>query len=132
MPKRIEVSLSAEQQDELAHVRHRHPKAHMRERAVAVVAVLKVAAGQTLTEVAETCLLIRHEPETIHLWIKQYLAQGPTGWQIRAGRARKTAFSRLTPEQACTEVEAVLQRLPRLVVLTRSRWWLDGLRRAVG
>lgn len=74
---------------ELESVRHQHPKPYMRERAAAV---LKVARGASVTEVAEWGLLIRHEPETVRGWIDQYLHHGLDGWQIRAGRGRKAAF----------------------------------------
>ncbi len=89
MPKRIRVELKAEQQRELEHVRDRHAKPYMRQRAAAV---LKVAAGQWLTTVRETGLLKRHEPETIHGWIDSYLEYGLEGWAIKPGRGRKATF----------------------------------------
>ena len=89
MPKRIHVELTAEQREELIAIRDRHAKAYMRERAAGI---LKVAEGATLTEVAEHGLLKRHEPETVHGWIKQYQAQGLSGLQIKPGRGRKPAF----------------------------------------
>jgi macrodomain Ter protein organizer (MatP/YcbG family) len=89
MPKYIGVELSESQEAELEKVRHQHPKAYMRERAAAV---LKVAAGETVTVVAEKSLLTRHEPETVHHWIKNYLAHGLQGWNIQSGRGRKAAF----------------------------------------
>ena len=70
MPKYIVVELSENQATELETVRHQHPKAFMRERAAAV---LKVAQGETVTAVAEKGLLTRHEPETVHQWIKNVL-----------------------------------------------------------
>src|SRR6476620_4692402 len=90
MPKYIVVELSESQEAELEKTRHQHPKAYMRERAAAV---LKVAKGETVSVVAEKGLLTRHEPETVHQWIKKYLAQGLKGWDIRNGRGRKAAFS---------------------------------------
>ena len=90
MPKYIVVELSENQATELETVRHQHPKAFMRERAAAV---LKVAQGETVTVVAEKGLLTRHEPETVHQWIKKYLAEGLQGWEIQTGRGRKAAFS---------------------------------------
>lgn len=82
MPKRIRVELSAEQAEELRRTRDNHPKAYLRERAAAI---LKVAAGQTLTEVAETGLLRRHEPETVHLWIDKYGSGGIEALLIKPG-----------------------------------------------
>ena len=90
MPKRIRVELNAAQVQELEAMRHQSEKPYLRERAAAV---LKVAAGQTLSEVAETGLLIRHEPETVHAWIKAYLKDGLSAWAIQSGRGRKAAFS---------------------------------------
>jgi len=90
MPKRIRVDLSVAQQQELEQARDSHPKAFIRERAAAV---LKVSSGKTVTEVAEQGLLKRHEPETVHLWIKRYLQAGVKGWQVKPGRGRKGLFS---------------------------------------
>jgi hypothetical protein len=90
MPKIIRVTLTRAQVAELEAVRDRHPKAFLRERAAAV---LKVAAGQTLTDVAEAGLLKRHEPETVHLWIKRYLERGVAGWKVASGCGRKAKFS---------------------------------------
>jgi hypothetical protein len=90
MPKYIVVELSESQERELEKVRHQHTKAYMRERAAAV---LKVAKGERVTTVAEKGLLTRHEPETVHQWIKNYLVHGLQGWDIQSGRGRKAAFS---------------------------------------
>ena len=89
MPKHIVVKLSENQIEELETVRHHHAKPYMRERAAAV---LKVAEGETLTTVAEKGLLTRHEPETVHAWIKTYLEAGLKAWSIQSGRGRKAAF----------------------------------------
>ena len=90
MPKYIRVELSEAQIQELEALRHQSPKPYLRERAAAV---LKVAQGARVTEVAEKGLLIRHEPETVHTWIKSYLKSGLNGWQIQKGRGRKASFS---------------------------------------
>lgn len=90
MPKRIQVTLTENQRQELEQVRHKHTKPYMRERAAAV---LKVADGATVAHVAEQGLLIRHEAETVSGWISTYLTQGLEGWQVKAGRGRKSAFS---------------------------------------
>jgi len=90
MGTRLRVELSAAQVQELARVRDHHPKAYLRERASAI---LKVASGWTAKAVGEQGLLKRHEPETVSLWVKQYLAQGMSGLVIKPGRGRKPAFS---------------------------------------
>ena len=90
MPKRIRVSLNEVQMQELETMRHTAAKPYLRERAAAV---LKVAEGETVTAVAEKGLLIRHEPETVHGWIKDYLKDGLAAWAIGTGRGRKASFS---------------------------------------
>lgn len=90
MPKRIRIELTEAQIQELEATRHQSKTPYLRERAAAV---LKVAQGQLVTEVAEKGLLIRHEPETVHSWIKAYLKDGLAGWVIRSGRGRKAVFS---------------------------------------
>jgi macrodomain Ter protein organizer (MatP/YcbG family) len=89
MPKRVEIHLSGTQQAELVEIRNHHAKPYMRERAAAI---LKVDNGELLTQVAEEGLLKRHEPETVHEWIKNYLQRGVKGLSIKAGRGRKARF----------------------------------------
>lgn len=90
MPKRIRVTLSAAQADELRQARDQHPKGYVRERAAGI---LKVAHGATLTEVGAQGLYRRHEPETVHGWIEQYLAKGLAGLVVKPGSGRKPKFS---------------------------------------
>jgi transposase len=67
----------------------------LRERAASI---LKVAAGQTITEVAEQGLLKRRKHETLRDWLKRYLDEGLEGLRIKAGRGRKAVFSPQKPE----------------------------------
>ena len=90
MARRTEVKLSAEQETELVAVRDRHATPYMRERAAAV---LKVASGGSVRQVALYRLLRVHKPETVSGWIERYLAAGLEGWAIRPGRGRKPGFS---------------------------------------
>lgn len=90
MPKRITIELSQSQQQELKHIRDHHPKPYLCERAAAI---LKIASGYTLTEIAERGLLSRHEPETVHLWVKKYLSSGFEALSIKPGGGRKPKFS---------------------------------------
>lgn len=90
MPRTIRIQLTAAQRQELLHTRGHHVKAYMRERAAAV---LKVADGMLVQQVAETGLLKRHEPETVSGWIGRYFEHGLAGWQIKSGRGRKVKFS---------------------------------------
>jgi hypothetical protein len=90
MTRRTQVKLTAEQEAELMQVRDRHRKPYMRER---VAGVLKVAAGESVNQVALPGLLRPHEPETVSGWIEQYLAEGLAGWSVKPGRGRKPGFS---------------------------------------
>lgn len=90
MPGRKELKLSAAQQAELVKARNRHPKPYVRERAAAI---LKVAAGQSMRQVALQGLTKPHEPETVSGWIKRYLQEGVSGLLVRPGAGRKPVFS---------------------------------------
>ncbi len=90
MPQPFKLTLSETQHAELTVIVTRHPSPYMRERAAAL---LKVADGLSLREVAMKRLLTIHDPDTLKLWITRYLKEGPTGLQIRKGRGRKPAFS---------------------------------------
>src|SRR5687768_7285588 len=89
MPKRITMTLSEAEVSALERMRDEHPKAYLRERAAAL---LKVAKGATVKQVAEQGLLQRHEPETVSEWIRRYQAHGIEGLKMKAGRGRKPAF----------------------------------------
>jgi hypothetical protein len=90
MPPQLEAKLNVEQVRELEKVRDSHPKAYLRERASAI---LKVANGQSARQVGEHGLLKRHEPETVSLWVKRYLAEGLKGLTVKSGLASSPAFS---------------------------------------
>ena len=95
MPSARRIELSAAQKAELEAVRSSHSKAYMRERASAVI---KVAEGQSVRQVAEHGLLKRHEPETVSQWIKVYQQHGLVGWNIKVGRGRKASFFPHAPD----------------------------------
>ena len=90
MPKIIHLNLSAAQQAELEGVRDRHERGYMREKAAAL---LKIAAGQVASQVAQHGLLKAHDPDIVYRWIERYEREGVDGLQVRAGRGRKAAFS---------------------------------------
>jgi len=94
MPKIYRISLTDEQRQELEKARQRHPKPYVRERAAAI---LKVASGLSLRQVAYSGLLKRHTPETVKEWCERYLAEGLSGLTIHSGRGRKPAFSPSEP-----------------------------------
>lgn len=90
MPAPIRITLSDEQRRELERARNTDAKPYVRERAAAI---LKVADGQTVRQVALNGLLKPHEPETVAGWIERYLREGISGLRVRPGAGRKPGFS---------------------------------------
>ena len=90
MAARRALELSNEQRAALERVRDRHPKAHMREKAAAL---LKVADGQTPNAVAKGGLLKARDPDTVYRWLDRYAADGIEGLLVKSGRGRKAVFS---------------------------------------
>lgn len=90
MPKTIRISLTISQKADLEQVRDHALKPYLRERAAAI---LKVAAGATITQVAASGLLKGRKHETVRDWLTRYQEQGVAGLTLRAGRGRKSAFS---------------------------------------
>jgi len=90
MPKLIKLELSPEERQTLTELRDHHPKAYAREHAAAL---LKIAEGKRLSEVAQSGLLKARTNETIGLWLKNYQTKGIAGLLIKPGRGRKAAFS---------------------------------------
>ena len=84
------IHLTAAQTEELQGVRDHHKKAYMRERAAAI---LKVASGLSMLQVALHGLLKPRRYETISEWISRYERGGIASLQVQAGRGRKPAFS---------------------------------------
>src|SRR5436305_8137211 len=82
------LSLSTAQEAELVRLRDHHPKPYIRERAAAI---LKVAAGACIAQVAAHGLLRPRHEETVSDWIARYRQQGTAGLGIRPGRGRKPA-----------------------------------------
>jgi transposase len=85
-----QIHLTVEQAQELTWVRDHHEKAYIRERAAAI---LKVASGHSMLQVALHGLLKPRRYETIGEWITRYEHDGVQGLQMQAGRGRKPAFS---------------------------------------
>jgi len=84
------LDVKPEQVQELAHARDHHPKASLR---VTAAAILKVASGVSMREVAHHGLLKPVDEETVSRWVKTYQQQGLTRLQVHPGRGRKPAFS---------------------------------------
>ncbi len=90
MAARRTLALSDEQRAELQRARDRHPKAHVREKAAAL---LKVADGQSAHAVAKQGLLKARDPDTVYRWLNRYLTDGLDGLAVKSGRGRKAVFS---------------------------------------
>jgi hypothetical protein len=86
MSNRTRITLSAEQRAELVQIRSHHAKRYMRERAAAI---LQVADGKTVAEVARQGLIRHRQDETVGEWVERYRDQGVQGLEIQAGRGRK-------------------------------------------
>jgi transposase len=89
MPKALTLTLTDKQKKQLTSYRDRHPKPYVRERAAAL---LQVAMGLTITQVATEKLFRTRDPETIGDWLHRYEQDGLTGLFIKKGRGRKSAF----------------------------------------
>lgn len=90
MKKGREVKLNQEQRQELEWTRDHHPLPYLRAKAAAI---LKVADGQSRSQVAATGLLKPVYYETVSAWVNRYLDEGIGGLRVKAGRGRKPAFS---------------------------------------
>jgi hypothetical protein len=90
MPSRRQVILQPAQEHELRWALKNHAKAYVRERAAAI---LKVAAGTPMRQVAAGGLLQTRTEEALSDWIDRYESEGLSGLVVRKGRGRKPAFS---------------------------------------
>ena len=89
MTQATEFHPTAKQRAELEAARDHHPVAYIRERAGAL---LKIAAGQAVRQVALTGLLKARDPHTVAEWLVRYQTGGLAGLQVRTGRGRHPAF----------------------------------------
>jgi transposase len=95
LPKRLDISLSAEQQAQLRHTRDHHEKAYMREKAAGILKM--VVDGLPASTVAKHGLLKPRDEETVASWLHRYEQHGLAGLLVQAGRGRKPAFSPCRP-----------------------------------
>lgn len=93
---RSRLSLSVGERTALERLCHTATQPYLRERAAAI---LKVAAGQSATQVAQAGLLQPRKVETVCRWLARYRAAGVDGLAIRPGRGRKPAFSPSAPRR---------------------------------
>ena len=90
MPKKLIPNLSEESFEQLTNLSKHSPKPYLRERASAI---LKLAAGQTVSQIASTGLLQKRYYETVSDWFHRFQSDGIKGLEIKAGRGRHPAFS---------------------------------------
>jgi transposase len=97
MCRRRPFVLTDRQRRTLTRVRDRHPRPHLREKAAAL---LKVADGWAIQDVAAYGLLKARSRNTVAAWVRRYQQRGLGGLKVKAGRGRKPAFSPLSAEPA--------------------------------
>lgn len=90
MPKRLIPILSNEDVQSLIELRDYSTKPYLRERASAI---LKLANGQTASQIAAAGLLRTRYYETVSTWFHRFQTNGVKGLLIKEGRGRKPAFS---------------------------------------
>jgi hypothetical protein len=88
--RRARLELADAERTTLVEMRDHHPKAYLRERAAAL---LKLADGQGIGQVARAGLLRPRHWETVHDWLGRYQDLGLGGLYIRPGRGRHPVFS---------------------------------------
>ncbi len=86
--KAITLELEPYQTKTLEQMRDHHPVPYLREKAAAL---LKIAGGQSLSEVAQHGLLKRRKLETVRGWVQAYRRKGLGGLYQR--RRRRRTFS---------------------------------------
>jgi transposase len=84
------LALTPRQRRALIRARDHHRKPYLREKAAAL---LKVADGWTVTDVARRGLLKPRSRNTVAGWLDRFEARGLAGLKVRAGRGRQPAFS---------------------------------------
>ena len=97
MCRRHLFTLTDRQRRFLTRVRDYHRKPYLRERAAAL---LKVAAGWDIQDVAAYGLLKPRSRNTVAGWLRRYEARGLAGLKVAKGRGRKPAFFPLGPDPA--------------------------------
>ena len=91
------LTLTARQRRTLTRARDHHRTPHVREKAAAL---LKVADGWEIRDVAARGLLRPRSRNTAAGWLRRYEARGLAGLGVHKGRGRKPAFSPRGPDAA--------------------------------
>jgi hypothetical protein len=88
--RKLSLDLTDEQLEELERAVRTHPKAHMRQKAGALV---KVSKGWSASAVAKYGLARRWRKNTVREWVHKFKEGGLEALEIGEGRGRKPAFS---------------------------------------
>ena len=86
----LKLELTDQQKQELEVAVRRHPVAHLRQKAKALLLIAEGKQGKWIAQsgVVSTC-----RPNTIYDWVKAYQASGKLeGLSVKAGRGRKPVF----------------------------------------
>lgn len=124
MAKHHRLELSASEIQSLVELRDKGEPAYLRERATAI---LKIHAGFSPHEVARSRLLNPRDPDTVYAWLRRSREHGIRGLFNRPGRGRKPAFSPKSPEEAESEILAVIGGRPAEINPHQTRWTLRTL-----
>lgn len=89
MPKRLIPILSNDLFQQLNDVAKHSTKPHLRERASAI---LKLAQGQTASQIATDGLLQKRYRRTVCRWFYRFQSEGIKGLENKSGTGRKPAF----------------------------------------
>lgn len=95
MCRKRTLGLTSRQRRTLLRIRDHHRKSYLREKAAAL---LKIADGWTITQVACFGLLKPRSRNTVTAWLDRFQARGLAGLKIQSGRGRKPAFFPLRAE----------------------------------
>ena len=95
MCRRRQFTLTDRQRRKLTRLRDRHRKPHLREKAAAL---LKVADGWHIQDVAAYGLLKPRSRNTVASWLNRFEQHGLRGLKVKPGRGRKPAFFSLGPD----------------------------------
>ena len=128
MAKHHKLDLSESEIQALVELRDKGEPAYLRERATAI---LKIHAGFSPHEVARRGLLKPRDPDTVYAWLRRYRGHGIRGLFNRPGRGRKPAFAPKSPEEAESEVLAVIGGSPAQINPHQTRWTLRTLGQVV-
>ena len=117
--KAIQIpSLSAEQREELEHLYDSTRDVRLRTRTQIVLLAAK--KGWTASAISE---VVRQDENTVRLWLKRYLAEGPEGLR---DKPHPGAEPKVTADYE-EKLVAAVRRRPRSLELPYSTWTLQRL-----